>query len=375
MLPVIEKKTNIVRIRELSPSEKDYWDREIQRFKFVHPLNAFGWGQVRAVDNWLPTYLVAEREGKFSGAIMILEKKIPFTPFSLFYSPKGPIWDYEDDETLFSLIGRVKEIAKKKRAIFLRVDPNIPESFMNENKDKLSSMGFIHLDQRWTFWNSPRDVSRIDLTRVNTGEDFFNLLDRDTRRCIRKAGREGVTIEAATSEEELKVFYNIFKEFSVDKRFMSRDYEYQKSLWDTYIANGMGRLFLAKYHGEIIGGLICIMFGGKCLAMHMGTPYKYQKLQTYYAYVWESINWAKEEGCSWYSFRGVGTTPSQEYFKKKFLPEVVGLVGYYDLPFLPFLYKVFYFGEFSLLPRAWPILVNGRKLYNKVIKVFRRNPS
>jgi lipid II:glycine glycyltransferase (peptidoglycan interpeptide bridge formation enzyme) len=244
---------------------------------------------------------------------------------------------------------------------------------MNTNEDKLSSLRFIHLDQRWTFWNSPRDVSRIDLTRVKTAEEFFNLLDRDTRRCIRKAGREGVSIEAATTEEELKTFYTIFKEFSVNKRFMSRDYEYQKRLWDTYVVNGTGRLFLAKYQGEIIGGLICIMFGGKCLAMHMGTPYKYQKLQTYYAYVWESINWAKDAGCSWYSFRGVGTTPTQEFFKKKFLPEVVSLVGYYDLPFRPLLYKSFYFGEFSLLPRAWPILVNGRKLYNKLIKLFRRS--
>ena len=370
---VVEKKMDTVQVRELSPLEKDYWDREIQRFEFVHPLNAFEWGQVRAVDNWLPVYLVAERAGKFTGAMMVLQKKLPLTPFSLFYSPKGPVWDYGDDETLTSLIGKVQELAQKKRAIFLRVDPNIRESFIHENEDKLSLLGFIHLDQRWSFWNSPRDVSRIDLTRVNTGEEYFNLLDRDTRRCIRKAAKEGVVIEAATTEVELKTFYDIFKEFSVNKRFMSRDYEYQKRLWDTYIVNGMGRLFLAKYQGKIIGGLICIMFGGKCLAMHMGTPYKYQKLQTYYAYVWESINWAKEEGCTWYSFRGVGTTPTQEFFKKKFLPEVVGLVGYYDLPFSPLLYKAFYFGEFSLLPRAWPLLVNGRKLYNKVVKLFRRS--
>ena len=73
-----------------------------------------------------------------------------------------------------------------------------------------------------------------------------------------------------------------------------------------YVARGCGRLFLAKYEGDIIGGLICVMFGRKCVAMHMGTPYQYQKLQSYYAYVWESIRWAKENGCEWYSFRGVG---------------------------------------------------------------------
>jgi len=362
-----------VHVRELSAGEKEYWDREIQRFAFVHPLNAYGWGQVRTVDNWQPIYLVAERDGKMTGAMMILRKKLKFTPFSIFYGPKGPVWDYDDNETLDSLIKRVKELARELNAIFLRVDPNIRESFIEDHKDRLSSWGFLHLEQRWTYWNSPRDLSRIDLTRVKSAEEYFELLDRDTRRCIRKAAREGVQIEAATTVEELKTFYDIFKEFSVNKRFMSRDYEYQKCLWDMYIARGNGRLFLAKYQGRIIGGLICIMFGGRCLAMHMGTPYEYQKLQTYYAYVWESIKWAKEAGCSWYSFRGVGTTPSQEYFKKKFLPEVVGLVGYYDLPFHTLLYKMFYFGEFTLLEKTWPILVNGRKLYNMIIKIIRRS--
>ena len=373
MPPVIERKIAAVRVREISNSEHDYWDREIQRFEIVHPLNAFEWGRVRSVDNWAPIYLVAERDGKLCGGMMILEKKIPCTPFSLFYGPKGPVWDYQDDETLSGLIAKVKEIARREKAIFLRVDPNIPESFALNNEDRLSSLGFDHLDKRWTFWNSPRDVSRIDLTRVNSADELFNLLDRDTRRCVRKAEREGVRIEAATSEEELRTFYKIFKEFSINKRFMSRDYEYQKCLWDTYIDNGMGRLFLAKYQGEIIGGIICIMFGGKCLAMHMGTPYKYQKLKTYYAYVWESIRWAKENGCSWFSFRGVGTTPTQEQFKKKFLPEVVSLAGYYDLPCRPLLYKFFYFCEFTVLPRAWPIIINARKLYNKIIKIFRKS--
>jgi peptidoglycan pentaglycine glycine transferase (the first glycine) len=358
-------------IREISNLEKDYWDEGIQQLEFAHPLNAYAWGRVRSADNWQPTYLVAEREGRFCGACLILEKKIPFTPFSLFYSPKGPVWDYKDDETLYAMIEKIKEIAREKKAIFLRIDPNIPEALSMNIEDRLSSLGFVHLEQRWTLWNSPRDLSRIDLTKSDTEEGLFNLLDRDTRRCIRKAAREGVTIEAAVSEAELQEFFAIFREFSVNKRFMSRAYEYQKTLWDTFIVDGMGRLFLAKYEGKIIGGLICIMFGGKCLAMHMGTPYKYQKLQTYYAYVWESIRWAKEKGCTWYSFRGVGTTPTQEYFKRKFLPAVVSLVGYYDLPFRPFLYNLFYFCEFSVLPRAWPLLVNSRKLYNKIIKAGR----
>ena len=96
----------------------------------------------------------------------------------------------------------------------------------------------------------------------------------------------------------------------------------------------------------------------------MGTAFEHRKLQTYYAYIWESIKWAKEQGCLWYSFRGVGTTPSQEKFKAKFKPRVVSLVGYYDLPFHRPLYHVICRSEFDLLPRLWKNLMKLRQGYN-----------
>ena len=355
----------MVKIRRIEETEKSYWDIEIQKYDGVHPLNAFEWGCVRRVDKWDPIYLVAESKGRFRGAMMVLVKKIAYTPYSIIYSPKGPVWNCDDHEVLTELVREVRRLGSEKKAIFLRIDPNIREDAIGEMDMILARFGFIHLDKRWTFWNSPRDVYRIDLTRMESDEKLFNMLDRDTRRCIRKAEKDGVIIAAATEERELREFYNIFREFSVAKGFMARGYEYQKALWEAYIKPNNGRLFLAKYKDRIIGGLVCIKFGRKCLAMHMGTPYKYQKLQTYYAYVWESIRWAKTEGCLWYSFRGVGTTPSQEYFKSKFLPEVVRLVGYYDLPLRPLLYKMFYSLEFTVLPRAWPFIISMREKLHK----------
>jgi lipid II:glycine glycyltransferase (peptidoglycan interpeptide bridge formation enzyme) len=362
----------MVHVREIRDDEKGYWNEGMSRFQSVHPLNAFGWGVVRGVDGWTPIYLVAECDGEFKGGLMILEKKIPFTPFSIFYGPRGPVWDLEDKETLRRIIDKTKVLAKERRAIFLRIDPSIPEDFTAENGDPFLPEGFKHLEQRWTFWNTPRDVSRIDLTKAETPEKYFNLLNSDARRRIRKAKKDGVTIEPATTEEELRVFYDIFSAFSVNKGFMARGFEYQRKLWESYIAPGMGRLFLAKHDGEIIGGLMCIMFGNKCLNMHMGTPSEYNRLHSSYAYVWEAIKWSKENGCDWFSFRGVGTTPSQEHFKNKFNTEAVALVGYYDLPFRKIIYRLFYFCEFQVLPRAWPLLIRMRKLHHSAVNLFNK---
>lgn len=329
-----------------------------------HPLNAFGWGKVRCVDGWDPTYYVATKNDVVTGMMMVLSKQIPCTGLSIVYAPKGPVWDGTDQESLEKLLEKVREESRKKRAIFIRIDPNLPEDRYLPGDDPFEKEGFKHLEHRWSFWNSPRDVYRIDLGEVRDENELFNSIDRDARRCVRKAQNEGVTIRAAESLGELQEFYEIFSSFSVDKGFMCRKPEYQEALWKEYIERGNGRLFLAVYQEESIGGLICLKFGNRCLAMHMGTPYKYQKLQTYYLYVWESIKWAKQNGCKWYSFRGVGTTPTQESFKRKFGPRVVALAGYYDLPIRPLLYRLFSLCEFEILPRVWHTLMKIRQAYN-----------
>lgn len=358
--------TESVVIREIKEDERDFWDEEVQRFGACHPFNAYDWGNVRGIDGWVSLHLMALRGESVTGVLLLLKKKLPFVPFWIFYGPKGPVCDFKDRETVVAFHRRLVELAEKENAILVRIDPNLKDVDAQEFNATMRSLGYTHLDQRWTFWNSPRDVYRIDLDSTDTPDQLLSALDRDTRRCIRKAARDGVTIVPAMDEDDLRKFYGIFEQFSVSKGFLARGYAYQRELWNRYVARGRGRLFIARHGGEVIGGLLCIAFGRKCLAMHMGTPYKYQRLQSYYAYVWDSIRWAKDIGCVWYSFRGVGTTPTQEAFKRKFNPRAVALAGYYDFAFRPLLYRLFHWTEFWLLPRAWPVIIMTRRIARRI---------
>jgi peptidoglycan pentaglycine glycine transferase (the first glycine) len=351
---------------EIHESNRNMWDREIAKFENVHPLNAFAWGKARSIDGWFPKYIMAKSGGSTVGAVMLLTKRIPFSGISIMYAPRGPLFELSDREAFRSLLSMIRDEAIKQKAIFVRIDPNILENDMLNRADPFVEEGLIHLAQRWTFWNTPRDVYRIDLTRSSSAEELFSTLDRQARKAVRKARKQGVVIKRATSLTELNMFYNIFKQFSIDKGFLSRGYAYQKCLWDEFISKGNGELFVAVYQGHIIGGLLCLIFGQKCLAMHMSTPHEYSNLRTNDACVWEAIKSAKEKGCQWFSFRGVGTTPTQERFKRKFGPEIVSLVGYYDLPLYPWIYRLFNFGEFEILPRVWTGLMKARRLSKSI---------
>ena len=355
-------------VRELTDAEREYWNRGVQTFKSADPLNAFEWGEVRSTDGWTPIYLCAEREGRFCGAMLVLKKRLPYTPFAIMYAQEMPVWDFDDDETLSALIDAARTIGRRENAIFLRVNPSIPEATMGGGIDKFVALGLRHLEQRWSFWNSPRDVARVDLTVFNSPQHFFEQLPKNTRTATRKARREGVVIEPATSKADLAEFYEMFRQFSLERNFMVRDFAYQERLWDTYLQQCMGRLLVARYQGKVIGGSLDLLFAGKCLGMHGGSLYAHRGLGIDDAVNSEVIMWAKEKGCAWYSFRGLGSTPSQEAYKRKFMISVVSQVGYYDLPFKPVLYRLFYWAEFTLLPFSWPLIIRLRRLASRVMK-------
>ena len=252
----------------------------------------------------------------------------------------------------------------------MRIDPNFSEKDMLNAGESFLNEGLVHLANRWSMWNAPRDVYRIDLTKAENKDTLFMSLDRQARKAVRKSRKQEVTIQHATLLSDFNIFCKIFKEFTSERGFMSRGYAYQKALWDEFVMPDNGKLFLAIYQGKIIGGLLCLVFGKKCLAMHMGTLLKHRHLRTNDAYVWEAIKWAKGISCSWFSFRGVGSSQTEKRFKKKFGPNEVALVGYYDLPFHPLLYSLFCKIEFELIPMAVPIFITirktGRILANRV---------
>jgi lipid II:glycine glycyltransferase (peptidoglycan interpeptide bridge formation enzyme) len=362
---------NTTTVREITEAEREYWNKEVEQFKSADPLNAFEWGLVRRVDGWNPIYLCAERSGKCCGAMMILKKRIPFTPYSIMYAQEMPLWNEGDDETLRALICEAVKVGERERAILLRISPGIPEGSMQDGKDYFVALGFKHLDQRWSFWNSPRDVARVDLTAFDSPDDYFERLPKKTRASARKARREGVLLETATSKTDLKKFYEMFCQFSVERGFMVRDYAYQEMLWDTYLERGMGRLVIARLQGKVVGGSLDLIFAGKCIGMHGGSLQAHRGLGIDDAVNSEVIMWAKSSGCSWYSFRGLGSTPSQEAYKRKFLINVVSSVGYYDFPFRPTLYKLFHLSEFGILPRSWPLIMLVRRALDRVKRLLQ----
>ena len=357
----------VLSVIEIDEDCRDYWDTETQTIDHSHPFNSHGWGKVRAIDGWRAKHYLARKNGKTVGAVMLLIKRIAFLPVSIMYAPRGIVFDLSQRDVLRALKEKAVLEAGRHSTVFLRIDPNIDEETLLKSGDPFPDEGFIHLPYRWTYWNAPRDVFRVDLTRGESEEELLKLIDPKARTGVRKSKKEGVIIRPAENLEEVRTFYEVYTKFAVDKGFLFRGFKYQESLWNEFISRGNGILALAVYNGEVIGGQICLVFGKMCVEMHRGVFYQYRKLRVNEALVWDGIRWAKEQGCHWYCQRGIGS-PSLQQFKQKFHPKLVSLVGYYDLPFYPRIYKTFVFFEFKILPVAVKSLMAVRKALVEVLQ-------
>ncbi len=74
--------------------------------------------------------------------LQILKRKIPFLGKSIFYSPRGPVVNFHDREQLSILISRIQDLAKKHKAIVLKIDPEIEEDDEITGSN-LEDLGFL----------------------------------------------------------------------------------------------------------------------------------------------------------------------------------------------------------------------------------------
>ena len=94
----------------------DYDEKKLEDFLQSHPkshfMQSFEWTRVKA--NWKHEFVVAyDDKDNIIGAMMVLIRKVPGLPYTLMYSPRGPVCDVYNLELMQGLINKVRELAKK----------------------------------------------------------------------------------------------------------------------------------------------------------------------------------------------------------------------------------------------------------------------
>ncbi|HRV94832.1 MAG TPA: peptidoglycan bridge formation glycyltransferase FemA/FemB family protein [Anaerolineae bacterium] len=84
-----------------------------------HLLQSWPWGEFKSHFGWTPYRIQVD-----GAAAQVLFRRLPLG-FTVAYIPKGPLLDWTDLPRCQQLFSAIHNAAKKKRAVFLKVEPNV----------------------------------------------------------------------------------------------------------------------------------------------------------------------------------------------------------------------------------------------------------
>lgn len=214
--------------------------------------------------------------------------------------PHGPIVAHEKykENVVKELKKYLVELGKKEKAAFIRICPLFPQS--EENLQIFQSQGFkdapIHMMHPETTWIL--DISKDE-------ETIMREMKKNHRNLIRRAEKDGVTIEMGDSEEFLKTFYDIHMETVERHHFVPFSYEYIKNEVSSFKQDDRIKIFNARYEGKIISSAIIVFYGNEAFYHHGASSSEYAKVPSSYLALWEAIREAKRRGIGKFNFYGI----------------------------------------------------------------------
>lgn len=306
-----------------------------------HFMQSPQWAKIKS--EWQNEIITVENEnGEIIGSMSLLIRKIPFFNSTMMYSPRGPVCDPHDKDTLKKLLEKARELSKKYKSYALKMDPDI-EIDDAEFEIIIKSLGFkVSRGLRNYEGIQPRFVFRLDI-KDKTKEEIMKDFHHKTRYNIRLSERKGVECRVGT-REDIKVFHNLMVETGIRDKFLIRTKEYYESVYDS-LGSEHVRLFLAYYNDEAIAGTIAILYGNKCWYLYGASSNSYRNLMPNYQLQWNMIKWSIESKCDIYDFRGVpgnidDSNPMVGLYKFKvgFKGKFTEFVGMLDYVFNPVVY-------------------------------------
>jgi peptidoglycan pentaglycine glycine transferase (the first glycine) len=339
-------------------AQAPWLDQEWNQFALSHPhghlLQSCQWAQFKSRHAWSVSRVLIRDGGQIAAGAQVLFRKVGFAAAA--YTPKGPVVDWGNPSLVRALLEGLQRLCRQQRAVFLRVEPDLPDD--PRLVQSLVGLGF-------RFGGKVQPLSTLILDIDHDPEEILTGMKSKTRYNIRLAERKGVRVREA-SEDEVSVFYRLSQLTSLRDDFPIHAEVYYQDAYRTFVPAGLARLFLAEYEGEALAGLMAFAFGSSAWYMYGASSNRHRNLMPNHLLQWHAIQWAKAQGCRTYDFWGIpdeiGQNPSLDAsasdrsdglwgvyrFKEGFGGRVVRYLGAYD--------QVYSAIPYALGTQVWPRL-------------------
>jgi len=303
---------------ELNKDEKESWDRFVVETGGSF-LQSWEWGEFQKSVGRKTFYLKGD-----GWQTLVVKHVLPLRK-SYLYCPRGPVIlsGTKDLSRMRDFLNEITKLAKKEKAIFVRVEPT-----GDIEEDDLRKLGFIKAQKDV----QPKKTLILDL---NLNEDeLLGRMHEKTRYNIGLAQRKGVSVRKAEyNEKDFEEFWNLLNQTVQRQKIAIFEKEYYRKQLQNSSDKFKNLIFIAQYQGKIIAANLVNVFGNTMTYTHGGSDNQYRALMAPHLLQWEQIREAKNRACKAYDFWGIDEInwPGITRFKKGFGGQEVQYIGTFDL--------------------------------------------
>jgi lipid II:glycine glycyltransferase (peptidoglycan interpeptide bridge formation enzyme) len=268
------------------------WNSALVTLPHRHVLQSWEWGQFKQRWGWTPRYLLHEDQHTAKAAALVLRRSLRLG-LNVLYVPKGPALDYADAPLADRVLNELIDIAKRDRAIFIKIDPDLPQA----DRSILLDRGWRESREQIQF----RNTMLIDLTRDE--EDLLAAMKPKTRYNVRLAQKKGVCVRPG-GLADLDRLYAMYRETAQRDGFIIRPIDYYRDAWGSFIQSGLAQPLMAEVDGDAVAAVIVFRFADRAWYMYGMSRNLHRAYMPNHLLQWEAMCWAKSCGCTIYDLWG-----------------------------------------------------------------------
>lgn len=342
---------------------KDITNKDRKDFNTIvtHPLQSFEWGEFRE-----KTGIKVIRKGfykneKIVDGFQLTIHKIPRSPWTIGYMPKGNLPTKETIEEL-------KKIGKQEKCIFIQLEPNIEienEKLKVENPYYNSQLSILDsqlkpaahpLFTKFTFI--------LDLTKSE--RELLQSMHPKTRYNIKVAKKHEVEIIRDNTENTFETYFKLTEETTKRQKFYAHSEKYHRLMWNTLISKNQkldknklsAHSLLARYRSKenkevILAAWVLFIFHDTLYYPYGASSNLYRETMASNLIMWEAIKFGKELGLKKFDMWGaLSQNPDKNdpwygfhRFKENYGPNLTEFIGSYDLIINPILYRFYKYAD------------------------------
>lgn len=292
------------------------WDDFLSRQDWRPFLQSWTMGEVYGDIGQTPVRIIARNE---NGVLAICFGHIVNAKRGKHLSvPYGPVFsntlsDTDRGVALGMLVKKLTDIARDAGCVFIRMSPFIKEDQSKTFRSDLTSAKItslaspLHLLAEHV-WYLPLQTE----TGAPRNEDEILMqMRKTTRNLVRRAERDGVTIERSTNpDDDLHHFIKLHDETRKRHSFTPYSNDFFRSQVKRFAARNECSIYLARYQGEVIAASIHMHAYGETSYHHGASSSAHHKIPASYLLQWTAIRNALKRYDTIYNFWGIAPPSS-----------------------------------------------------------------